>query len=78
MVQWLGLCAFTAEGSGLIPGQGTKIPQVAQHAAHPPTPRPPKKEESAKEMPDSQGILHKRPKERVWCFGGPTSGSDAT
>ena len=30
-VQWLGLCAFTAEGSGLIPGWGTKIPQAMQH-----------------------------------------------
>ena len=27
-VQWLGLCAFTAEGLGSIPGQGTKIPQA--------------------------------------------------
>ena len=31
VVQWLGLGAFTAEGPGLIPGQGTKIPQVTQH-----------------------------------------------
>ena len=29
MVQWLGLCAFTTEGAGSIPGQGTKIPQAA-------------------------------------------------
>ena len=28
VVQWLGLCAFTAEGPGSIPGQGTKIPQI--------------------------------------------------
>ena len=28
VVQWLGLRAFTAEGSGSIPGQGTKIPQA--------------------------------------------------
>ena len=27
-VQLLGLCAFTAEGAGLVPGQGTKIPQA--------------------------------------------------
>ena len=27
-VQWLGLCAFTAEGTGSIPGWGTKIPQA--------------------------------------------------
>ena len=25
VVQWLGLCAFTAEGRGSIPGLGTKI-----------------------------------------------------
>ena len=31
VVQWLGLGAFTAEGPGLIPGQGTKISQVTQH-----------------------------------------------
>ena len=24
VVQWLGLCAFTAKGEGLIPGRGTK------------------------------------------------------
>ena len=29
--QWLGLCTFTAEGAGLIPGQGTKIPQATWH-----------------------------------------------
>ena len=29
-VQWLGLCAFTVEGLGSIPGQGTKIPQAVQ------------------------------------------------
>ena len=28
MVQWLGLCAFTAEDPGSIPGQGTKIPEA--------------------------------------------------
>lgn len=30
MVQWLGLCIFTAEGTGSIPGEGTEIPQAAQ------------------------------------------------
>ena len=29
-VQWLGLCALTAEGPGSIPGQGTKIPQASR------------------------------------------------
>ena len=28
-VQWLGPCAFTAEGPGSIPGQGTKIMQAS-------------------------------------------------
>ena len=27
-VQWLGLHIFTAEGSSLIPAQGTEIPQA--------------------------------------------------
>ena len=27
-VQQLGVCAFTVEGPGLIPGWGTKIPQA--------------------------------------------------
>ena len=31
VVQWLGLHAFTAEGPGSIPSQGTKIPQARQH-----------------------------------------------
>ena len=30
VVQWLGICASTAGGPGLIPGQGTKILQAAQ------------------------------------------------
>ena len=30
-VQWLGLHAFTAEGSGSVPGWGTKIPQAVWH-----------------------------------------------
>ena len=30
MVQWLGLSSFTAKGLGLIPGWGTKTPQVMQ------------------------------------------------
>ena len=30
VTQWLGLHDFTAEGLGLIPGQGTKILQTAQ------------------------------------------------
>ena len=28
VVQWLGLCTYTAEGAGSVPGQGTKIPQA--------------------------------------------------
>ena len=31
VVYWLRLCTFTAKGAGLIPGWGTKIPQVAQY-----------------------------------------------
>ena len=30
VVQWLRLCAFTAGGVGLIPGQGNKISYAAQ------------------------------------------------
>ena len=28
LVQWLGLCTFTAKGLGSIPGQGPNIPQA--------------------------------------------------
>ena len=31
-VQWLGLRASNAEGTGSIPGLGTKIPQSNQHS----------------------------------------------
>ena len=31
MIQWLGLCSFTAEGLGLIPGQGINVPEASQH-----------------------------------------------
>ena len=30
VVQWLGLCAFTVEGPGSVPGQGNKILQATQ------------------------------------------------
>ena len=30
MIQWLGLCPSTAGRLGLIPGQGTKIPQATR------------------------------------------------
>ena len=30
VVQWLGLHTLTAEGPGLTPSQGTKIPQAVQ------------------------------------------------
>ena len=32
MIQWLGLCASTAGGTGLIPGWATRIPYAAQHS----------------------------------------------
>ena len=32
VVQWLGLGALTAEGPGLISGQGTEIPQLCGSA----------------------------------------------
>ena len=31
-VQWLRLCALTAEDLGSIPGQGTKIPHASQYS----------------------------------------------
>ena len=34
-VQLFGLCAFTAKGPGLIPGQVTKIPQAIQRGQKP-------------------------------------------
>ena len=30
VVQWLGLCAFTARGMGLIPGWGNKVLHALQ------------------------------------------------
>ena len=50
MAQWLGLCAFTAEGAGSVPGRGTKIPQAAQQAKK-------KKEKSI--TGDRKELLHK-------------------
>lgn len=31
IVQWLGLCTFTARGPKSVPGWGTEIPQAALH-----------------------------------------------
>ena len=36
---WLGLCSFIAEGTGSIPGQGTKILQTMQHSQNKQTKR---------------------------------------
>ena len=36
MVQWLRLCASTAEGMGSIPGQGTKDPVLFVAVGPPP------------------------------------------
>ena len=33
--QWLGLCAVTAKGSGLTPGQGAKPSDVAKNTKFP-------------------------------------------
>ena len=35
-MQWLRLCAPNAGGAGLIPGQGTKIPQASRYGPTPP------------------------------------------
>ena len=32
LVQWLGHPTFIAQGAGLIPGQGTKIPPALWHS----------------------------------------------
>ena len=48
VVQWLGLWAFTAKGTGSIPGQGTKIPQAVQ--CSPPPKSNCKKESTAQNM----------------------------
>ena len=41
VVQWLGLCAFTARGMGLIPGWGNKILHALQSVpTSAPTPTP--------------------------------------
>ena len=53
-VQWLGLCAFTAEGLGSVPGQETKIPQ----ADCPPAPSQKKRKE--KNEKHKQGLLYAR------------------
>ena len=33
MIQWLRLHASTARGTGVIPGQGTKIPHAMLHSS---------------------------------------------
>ena len=38
VVQWLGLRAFTADGTSSIPGHGTKIPQASTHHPAPDAP----------------------------------------
>ena len=47
-VQWLGLLTFTAEGTGSIPGWGTKIPQAVRPGQHPPPPPKQKKQKQQK------------------------------
>ena len=52
-VQWLGLRAFTAGGTGSIPGQGTKIP----HAMVRPKKKKKKIEERETDAESSKGIF---------------------
>ena len=47
MIQWLGLCSFTAEGMGSIPGLGTKILEAAQLQ-----PKKKKKEKGVQSLPN--------------------------
>ena len=58
VVQWLGLCVFTAECAGSIPGWGTKIPQAMQHG------QKKKKEESQCYHQPSQGSSPTHPEWR--------------
>ena len=51
-VQWLKHCTFSTGGTGSIPGQGTKIPQVSLYS-------PPKKN-SSKEPPALVGCCRFR------------------
>ena len=46
VVQWLGLCTSTAEGTDSIPGQGTKISQDP-HAVRP---KKPNKQKTPKQI----------------------------
>ena len=48
--QWLGLCAFTAEGPGSIPAQGTNIPQAMWYGGK-------KKKEVKKKLRDIINIM---------------------
>ena len=52
MLQWLGLCTSTAEGTGLISGWGTKIPYDTRQV------RPQKKNVLATENPNNIICLH--------------------
>ena len=56
MVQWLGLHAFTAEGPGSIPGQGTKIPQAVSRGQ--------KKKKKSRFYPERYGQLSAAFKQR--------------
>ena len=46
VIQWLRLCASNQGGTGLIPGQGTKIPCVMWHS------------QKIKEFKTTVGIIH--------------------
>ena len=50
VVQWLGLRAVTADGPGLIPGQGTKILQAMWCGRIKNPPKPPQKNKKAKSL----------------------------
>ena len=64
VVQWLGLWAFTAEGTGSIPGRGTKIPQAAMHSQK----KKEKRQEGIGQTPWEAPIFKRYVKEEA-CWG---------
>ena len=64
-VQWLGLCAFTAEGLGSISGRGTKIPQAVWYGK-----KKKKEKKTHMNLSTKQKQTHRHREQTCGCQGG--------
>lgn len=67
-VQWLGLCVFTAEVPGSIPGRGIKIPKAARQKKQNNNNKKSKKKGKEKKPTVGRALIASSPSKEVWSL----------